>query len=197
MKYLMNKALVSTTFIFGFIILITLGSCNLKSEKSSSTTFEEKPTTTVIQSEIDTTRKAVPAEQPKEEPKITEESKPLPKVTPKICQPNFTAIGKPKNNRYLFYVTGFNPGEFKCWAAMEEHGQGICQGAPCVIYYLDQAKVPITTTPPHYVDPAILKEHGIGQFEHTTHWWEVKGSKIWGRTGKEFVYYNTNNNAGG
>jgi hypothetical protein len=197
----------------GCFLLMILIACNTKSEKSGTTVFEEKPSTTVVKPETaDTIAKSAPNSSAltnagaasnvestsKEEETTQEEVKPIVKPTPKICSPSFSLIGKPKSNRYIYYVTGFKANEFKCWAEIETHGQSICKGEPCVIYYIDSPKAPLNATPPHYVDPNILKEHGIGQFEHTNHWWEVKGAKqLWGRPGKEFVYYNTNNNAGG
>jgi len=184
--------------LFGFVMafLSLFVACNSKkNNQSEGTVFEEKPMTTA------------PVEAPKAdsidinpvESKIppTAENKVYPSPQPKSCTPNFNAAGKAKDNHYFYYVTDFTPGEFKCWEALTSHGEGICQGEPCVIYYLDTPKFKVTSTPPHYIDPKVLQEHGIGRFEHTAHWWEVKGAKIWGRTGKQFVYYNTNNNAGG
>ena len=80
---------------------------------------------------------------------------------------------------------------------MEEHGVSICNGQPCVIYYVDDPNASMSAPPPNYVDPKFLKAHGYGQFSHDENWWEMKGSKIWGREGKQFLYFNTNNNAGG
>ena len=174
------------------LCLLVFQGCQSKSEKANTETFQEKPATAV--QTPDTLAKA---EEKTEAPPVTE-NKPLAKLPPKICDPNFTAIGKAKSNHYFYYVTGFKLGEFKCWEELEKHGNSICQGQPCVIYYLDIPNVSINSTPPHYVDPTVLKEHGIGQFEHGPHWWESKGAKqLWGRPGKEYVYYNTNNNAGG
>jgi hypothetical protein len=190
MKILPLKSTNSFLLLLLCFVLGLTTSCNTKSGKSNNDTFEEKPVTAVPAP--DTTNI-----QPQIQTPPPQENKPLAKLPPKVCDPGFTVIGKPKPNFYVYYVTGFKPGEFKCWEELEKHGISLCQGEPCTIYYLDIAKVTIHASPP-YVDPAVLKEHGVGQFEHGAHWWESKGAKqLWGRPGKEFVYYNTNNNAGG
>jgi hypothetical protein len=182
--------------------MLTISACNEKKSASETTSFEEKPSTTVpAESTTNDSLGDIPAKptaSPSPTPTASEEDKTIyPTPAPKDCQPNFKMIGKPKGNHYLFYLTGFNPGEFKCWNLVEEHGVSICNGQPCVIYYVDDPNATMSAPPPNYVDPKILKEHGWGQFSHDENWWEMKGSKIWGREGKQFLYFNTNNNAGG
>ena len=201
--------------LFGCSIILTNIACNQKKTASDTTTFEEKPSTTmpaeapvsdvktpVTETESSTsdslnaipTRSTPPPAIPKSGSPDDKTIYPTP--APKDCQPNFKMIGKPKDDHYLFYLTGFKLGEFKCWNLVEEHGVSICNGKPCVIYYVDDPNGSISG-PPNYVDPKFLKTHGVGQFSHDKNWWEMKGSKIWGREGKQYLYFNTNNNAGG
>lgn len=220
MKSLRPKIQILVIALFGIAWLVTINACNEKKSSSESTSFEEKPATSVPSEPIvakESNSKSEPASTTKSTAKdslssiLTKSTTPPPTTktgsgadktiyptpAPKDCQPNFKMIGKPKGNHYLFYVTGFNPGEFKCWNLVEEHGVSICNGKPCVIYYVDDPNGSMSAPPPNYVDPKFLKEHGYGQFSHDENWWEMKGAKIWGRTGNPFLYYNTNNNAGG
>ena len=115
----------------------------------------------------------------------------------KVCNPNYTLIGKPAANQYVYYVTGFNEGEFKCWVLLEEHGNQICNKNICNVYYVDKADIALTKTAP-FVDIALLKKHGIGRFEYNGKYWEIKGaSSLWKRTDKGYGYYNTDNQLGG
>ncbi len=219
MKSLRSKIELLVIALFGIAWMLTINACNEKKSSSESTSFGEKPTTTV-QSESTAASDATPRSESNSPTESTASDSlssiptrttppPTPKTgsgvdktiyptpTPKSCQPNFKMIGKPKGNHYLFYLTGFNPGEFKCWNLVEEHGVSICNGKPCVIYYVDDPNGSMSAPPPNYVDPKFLKEHGYGQFSHDENWWEMKGAKIWGRTGNPFLYFNTNNNAGG
>ena len=192
MKSIKNLYPFLLACLFGFALILTTTACNQKKSSSETTGFEEKPISDApVQPVVkDTSTVATPSTP-------SEPSKVYPKPTPKTCQPNFTMIGKPKGNHYLFYVTGFNPGEFKCWGELEAHGVEISKGRPCVIYYVDTPNASMTAIPPDYVDKKVLMEHGLGQFAHDEHWREVKGAKLWGRSGAEFTYFNTNNNAGG
>jgi hypothetical protein len=196
MNILINTHRNHWMLLCGMLLLVAMASCNPKKDKSEITGFEEKPITPAARAQQppkDTASHAITQTE-----KVPEEDVPsYTKPPAKNCQPNFTLIGKPKSNRYLYYVTGFNPSEFKCWAELEAHGVLICKGEPCTIYYLDSPKATMNSTPPHYIDPKILLEHGLGQFEYTNHWWEMKGAKLWGRSGNAFAYFNTNNNAGG
>lgn len=115
----------------------------------------------------------------------------------KTCSPGFNALAKPTGSLHFFYVSGFNPGQFICWKALETHGMEICGDQKCVIYYFDDPGITATNSAPDYVSEQTLLNHGIGRFEFNGHYWELKGSKIWKREGTQFAYYNTNNNAGG
>ncbi len=125
------------------------------------------------------------------------EEKPLVKAAPKICDPNFTKLASPKNNQHIFYVTNFNPEEFKCWVKLEEFGIKTCDGVSCTIYFVDKATIKTSTTTPHYLDEATLKTAGIGRFEYNGKYWEIKGSNMWKRKAKGYGYYNTDNQLGG
>lgn len=207
MKSINPSIQIIVFFLFGLALVFTGSACNQKKSSSETTTFEEKPSTTVLPSVptkdtvvTTTVTPSTPASTPTS-PSATPKEKDgvtiYPTAPAKSCQPNFKMIGKPKGNHYLFYLTGFVPGEFKCWNLVEEHGVSICNGQPCTIYYVDDPNGSMSAPPPNYVDPKYLKEHGLGQFSHDENWWEMKGSKIWGREGKQYLYFNTNNNAGG
>jgi len=116
---------------------------------------------------------------------------------PKVCDPNFSLLGSPMKNHQVYYVSGFNPGEFKCWIEIEKHGQKICGDSPCVITYVDKADVVLTKTAPYYLDPKTLQTAGIGWYQHNGKYWELNGAKKWKRTDKGYGYYNTDNQAGG
>ena len=186
-----------TIFLFCICaIIVSLSSCAQKKEKSDETTVEEKTgiDTTVTTSTPDTA--AVPPvdnlKTAKEEP--APEYKP---ATPKICDANFNLIASPKKNQKIFYVSGFNPGEFKCWDVLVMHSQTTCAGSPCVIYFVDKPTITPTTTAPHYIDANTLKTNGIGRYEYNGANWEIKGSSMWGRKEKGYAYYNTDNAGGG
>jgi hypothetical protein len=115
----------------------------------------------------------------------------------KVCNPNFNLLGKPAKNQHVYYVSGFNPGEFKCWALIEKHGVGICGDVPCTIYYVDKPDIKLTQTGPHYIDEGTLSTAGIGRFVFDGHFWEIKGSRLWKRNERVYGYYNTNNHLGG
>jgi len=196
MKSIKSYGQKAAIVLFGLAMGLTNIACNQKSSSSESTNFEEKPETTTSPTQP-VVKDTVASTTPATINTPTKDNIVYATPAPKVCQPNFKMIGKPKGNHYLFYLTGFNPGEFKCWNLVEEHGVSICNGQPCVIYYVDDPNASMSAPPPNYVDPKFLKAHGYGQFSHDENWWEMKGSKIWGREGKQFLYFNTNNNAGG
>ena len=123
----------------------------------------------------------------KEDLKPVPVEKPLVKATPKICDPNFTKLASPKNNQHIYYVTNFNPGEFKCWVKLEEFGTQICDGVSCSVYFVDKATVKTNITPPHYLDEATLQTAGIGRFEYNGKYWEIKGANMWKEKTKGMV----------
>lgn len=122
---------------------------------------------------------------------------PLVPAKPKVCSPNFTKLASPTRSQHIYYVTGFNAEEFKCWNLLEEEGVKICGGNSCVVYFVDQPNVRATKTPPHYLDDATLKKSGVARFEFNGKYWEIKGAGQWKRTGKGYGYYNTDNQLGG
>lgn len=117
-------------------------------------------------------------------------------VKPKVCETNFTLIAIPKKNQKIFYVSGFNPGEFKCWNEIEDYSVKVCNGSPCVLYFLDKPDPKVTTMPPNYLDEKTLLKNGIGRYENSGKVWEMKGSSMWGRKDKGFGYYNSEGGGG-
>ena len=195
MKTFTQISIISLLCFFSIAIILSFVSCGPKKDKNEITTSQEIPGSDTINqmsvkdTQISTTQQV--EQSPKEEaPKYN------PHI-PKTCDPNFNLIGSPKKNQKIFYVSGFNPGEFKCWEGLVKHGQDICAGNPCLIYFVDIPNMHTTLTPPHYLDPNDLKTHGIGRFEDNGAWWEIKGSSMWGRKEKGYAYYNTNNAGGG
>ncbi len=176
-------------------IFFSLASCNQKKDKSEVTAYEGKNNDDTIVHE--TIQKDTHSASPKVVEPTPKETPTYNPATPKKCDPNFNLIASPKKNQQIYYVSGFNPGEFKCWAELENHGVKICGGSPCMIYYLDKANVTVTSTPPHYIDVNTLKSNGIGRFEYNGAWWEIKGSNMWGRKDKGYGYYNTDHAGGG
>jgi hypothetical protein len=127
---------------------------------------------------------------------VAEVTPPVP-AKPKICDPNFTKLSSPKKNLYIIYVTDFNPEEFKCWVNLEEYGTMTCGGNPGVVIFVDNANIKTNTTPPNYLDDNTLKTTGIGRYEYNGKYWEIKGARLWKRSGKGYGYYNTDNQLGG
>jgi len=189
----------TTGTIFLFCIsamIIFISSCAQKKEKSDETIVEEKTgIDTTVKADTPDTAAVAPADNLKTAKEETSpEYKP---AAPKICDPNFNLIASPKKNQKIYYVSGFNPGEFKCWDALVMHSQKTCAGSPCVIYFVDKPTLSTTTTPPHFIDPNTLKTNGIGRYEYNGANWEIKGSSTWGRKEKGYAYYNTDNAGGG
>lgn len=190
------KALLSYLFILA--ITFALFSCNQR--KSVEVTTEAEKITTSDSSAVVPRTDSI--DSVSVDPKVSEtamQSDPPPATPskPKECQPNFNLLGKPARNQYVFYVSGFNPGEFKCWVDLEKHGATTCGENPCVIFYVDKANVTITKTPPDYLSSTTLQTAGIGKFVHNGRYWELNGAKKWKRSGSGYGYYNTNNQAGG
>ena len=181
------------THLLLLILLAASISC-----KPASPTQEQKPEvsqpvqTDSSDSMIDTTTTAVTVEDGKYEP-----PKSTPRITDHKCDPSFTQISKPIGQNYFYYVTGFDPLEFKCWNVLEQHGEKISSERPCVIYYIDIADAKINASGPAYLDEETLLKHGIARFEYYGKFWELKGARTWKRKDKVFEYYNTNNQFGG
>ena len=129
-----------------------------------------------------------------ETPHATEPLKP---AVPKVCNPNFTKISSLPKNHHIIYVTGFKQEEFKCWVLLEEYGQTLSGGKPCVVYFVDQGDIKIDPALPHHMSDATLKSAGIGRFEYNGKYWEIKGASQWKREGKGYGYFNTDNQLGG
>jgi len=188
MKRFGNILINHLLLLCSIAIIFSLGSCSQKKDNSEVTTYEGKNSSDTVPQETIKDTQTTSTEVA--EPTTKEETTTTP--TAKKCDPNFNLLSNPKKNQHIFYVSGFNPDESKCWVELEKQGFSVCGDRPCVIYYLDKANVAITSTPPHYVDVNILKTHGIGRFEHNGSWWELRGSKIWDRPGKGYEYYNSN-----
>jgi hypothetical protein len=140
---------------------------------------------------MDTTVKTPPTDAKKEKSIST------PHISYRICSPNFTLLAKPSQNRQIFYVSGFDHQEFKCWEELQTHAKKICNGQSCEIYYVDIADIKVLPNGPDLLDPTVLKAHGIGKFTFDGNYWELKGSSIWKRKGNGWSYYTTNNQFGG
>jgi len=84
----------------------------------------------------------------------------------KVCDPNYTKIASPKPDHHFYYVTGFQPGEFKCWVELENQGKAICDSLPCVVYFVDKANIKPNMSHRHYMSPEELKSACIGRFEY-------------------------------
>jgi hypothetical protein len=184
----MNKSLLLALLLLSF----------LACKPGSSTETVKAPTepSTEIQGlqdslngRIDTTVKA---------PTITENKETSkPHITDHICSPNFTLLAKPQANKQIFYVSGFDQKEFKCWEEIQKHAFKLCGDKVCTIYYVDLADIKVNPAAKDLVDPAVLKEHGVGRFVHDGKFWSLNGSSIWKRQGNGWAYYTTNNQFGG
>jgi len=195
MKRFGNILINHLLLLCSIAIIFSLGSCNQKKEKSEETVYEGKnPDDTLVQQAIKDTQTT--STQPVEPTAKKETAPPIP-LKPKLCDPNFKLLASPKKSQKIYYVSGFNPGEFKCWIELENFGQKLCGSNPCFIYYVDIANVLITSTPPHFVDEVDLKTHGIGWFKYNGKNWTIQGSTVWGRKEKGYAYYNTDNAGGG
>src|SRR4030095_13381423 len=181
MKRSVNFQFISALcFCFAFT-LILLPACNQKKEKSEAVINEiNRDSDTLSKAEIkDTINTKAPLKE------NTAKEIPVP-PTPKICDPNFNLLGLVKPDQKVFYVSGFNPGEFKCWEELESYGRKTCGGKPCIIYYMDKPIKTFTRHPPHFMDAEILKTAGIGRFEYNGKTWDMKGSSQWGRKEKGY-----------
>lgn len=178
--------------LFLIICLISIPACTPKKDRID-VTVESKKADTVANSlatGIDTSIYNRIENKPAETPTDYDPDK------PKVCSPSFKLLKSPAPTHHVYYVSGFNSGEFKCWGLLEKHGQEICNKKPCQVYYIDAADVSFTTSAP-YMDAGTLKKVGVAYFTHDNHFFEIKGSSLWGRTGKGNAYYNTNNHLGG
>jgi hypothetical protein len=183
-----------TLIVISTFFLLTIA-CNQKKEKTGEMTHETTVTQDSLSAPIPKDSLAATAATAdtigKEKPVIEQPP------TPKICEPNFNLLGMPQRGQKIFYVSGFNPGEFKCWELLESHGTKTCENQPCVIYYMDKPIRTFTTVPPHFMNSETLKANGIGRFQSNGKDWELKGSSQWGRKEKGYAYYNTNAGGGG
>lgn len=152
--------------------------------QADSITVENLPDTTV--------QRVIQAEAAKKEfPKST------PHITEHVCHPAFTVLAKPVKTTHFYYVSGFDPREFKCWEELTVQATQLAQDQMCTIYYLDDPGIKVSASPPNYIDAAALKTHGIGKFEHNGKYWEIKGASQWKRADKGYDYFNTSNQYGG
>ncbi|HZV71819.1 MAG TPA: hypothetical protein VFG10_19870 [Saprospiraceae bacterium] len=134
---------------------------------------------------------------PKAEPFRPKEPEVIVPYKPKICDINLKLIASPQKGMQIYYVTGLVPGEFKCWVDMENASIKLCNGTPCLLYFVDTPNPKVTSTPPHFLDAATLSKYGVGRFDYNGKNWEMKGANMWGRKDKGYGYYNTDNAGGG
>ena len=184
----------STPQLFCFFCLFSLFiiSCKSNTPKEQA---PELPSTEIegitdsLTGNRDTTVKA---------PVVVEEketSKPV--ITDHICSPNLTLLAKPATGKQIFYVTGFDEKEFKCWEEVLKHATKICGEESCTLYYVDAADIKVVSSATDLMDPTALKEHGVAKFAQVKKIYNFNGASIWKRKGNGWAYYNTNNQAGG
>ena len=186
------------SFLPFFFITLFLASCNQR--KATEVSTEAGEITTIDSSAIVPQPDSIDSisVDPKTNETALQQDPPAVVTTkPKVCNPNFSLLGSPRKNHKVFYVSGFNEGEFKCWVELEKHAQQLCGESPCVITYVDKADVVLTKTAPHYLAPTTLQTAGIGWFEYNGKYWELSGAKKWKRSAKGYGYYNTDNQLGG
>jgi len=175
-----------------FCLFSLLWSCKSNSPKEQT---PEPPSTEIagiedsLHGKMDTTVKAPVVEEAKEDSK--------PHITDHICSPNVTLLAKPAQGKQIFYVTGFDEKEFKCWEELLLHATRLCGEESCTIYYVDAADIKVIPGATDLMDPAALKEHGVAKFAKVNKTYNFNGSSIWKRKGNGWAYYNTNNQAGG
>lgn len=175
------------------ICIFSITACGPKTEKADVVAMETPASDSLDIKIAADTSKVEPPRPVVEEPKTPEGYDP---DKPKICNPSFKLLKSPGANQHVYYVSGFNPGEFKCWEFIETHGQEVCGKKPCQVYYVDAPDVSISSAAP-YIDKNILAKKGVAFFTHDNNYFEIKGAKTWGRTEKGYLYYNTNNHLGG
>jgi hypothetical protein len=179
------------TLFFIPILLLSLLACKSSTPKEAV----PEPATAIqgiadsLHGRMDTTIHAEPIAEKKETSK--------PHITDRICNPNFTLLAKQANNKQIFYVSGFNHEEFKCWEEIQYHAVKVCGDHPGVVYYVDLADIKVIPAATDLLDPAVLKEHGIGKFVYDGKYWNLNGASIWKRSGNGWSYYTTNNQFGG
>lgn len=115
-----------------------------------------------------------------------------PPSTAQDCNVSYILFSNPAKNHHIYQVKDFDATNFKCWSSLESHATKICGNMPCQVSYIELVNAETTKTPRYYLESSFLKKHGIGYFEYKTSWWELRGAKIWDRTGKGFDYYNSN-----
>jgi hypothetical protein len=181
-----------------FFITLLLASCSQR--KTTEVSTDAELITTIDSSAVvpqPDSIDSISLDPETNETALQQDPPPVITTKPKACSPNFTLLGSPKKNQKVFFISGFNPEEFKCWIEIEKHGQNICGDSPCVITYVDKADVVLTKTEPYYLDAKTLQTAGIGWYQHNGKYWELNGAKKWKRTDKGYGYYNTDNQAGG
>ncbi|HJW28271.1 MAG TPA: hypothetical protein VJ508_03375 [Saprospiraceae bacterium] len=189
----MNKS------IYLALCLLMLFACKSSVKKDTPAPEPPPPATPTAAAIADSLAKTpetstVSKEDQEKAAKFYESSKP--NITAHQCDVNFTLLGKPKSNQQVFYITGFNPTEFKCWEELELHAVKQSNNQPGIVIYVDDPKIKINPALPDLIDAAALKAHGVGRFE-LKKFWEMSGARIWKREGKGYDYFDSNNSAGG
>ncbi len=188
MKSILPYLLLSLT------ILSVLPSCAQRKSGEVTTTAEQITTTdsnAVVPSQdsID----SLSLDPKTHESALQQDPPPSSATSSGTCNLSFITLSNPSKQHHIFQVKGFESANFKCWTELENHAIKLCgDNMPCEISYVDVADITKTTTPPYHVDAISLKNHGIGHFSYKNQWWELKGSKLWNRTGKGYEYYNSN-----
>lgn len=178
------------------LLFLTMISCKSKDHTENTSIPPTPPSTTSAMDSLSPPAHDSSVASPPPATSAPEE-KPLAPAKPKICDPDYTRLFVPKTDQYIYYVSGFNPDEFKCWVELENEGTRICGEHACIVYFMDSPNVKANKTPPHFMDDAALKQNGIGKFVFDGKYWEIKGAGQWKRQGNGYGYYNTNNQFGG
>ena len=186
MKHLISLSILS------FVLANCLASCNTRKPAEVITAAEQITTTdsnAIVPGpdSIDTTR----LDPETEETALQQDPPAVNAVSKGECEVSFILLSNPTKTTHIYQVNGFDASNNRCWTKVQEHGVKLCNGSPCEVSYLEISNITKSSDPPHYVDAATLKKHGIGQFTYKNSWWEFHGAKIWGRAGKGYEFYNS------
>jgi hypothetical protein len=184
----MNKCLLLPLILLAFLACKPTSSKEIIAEPPQPTT-EIQGIADSLHGKRDTTIKAPTIVEQKEVSK--------PHITDHICSPNITLLAKPSAGKQIFYVSGLDPQEFKCWEEILKHATSICGEENCTLYYVDMADIKVIPGAADLIDPAVLKEHGVAKFAQVKKFYNFNGASIWKRQGNGWAYYTTNNQFGG
>src|SRR5688572_474383 len=134
------------------VCLFSIVACGPKKEKADVVVVETSVSDSLNINRATDTTKIEPPKPVVEPPKTPEGYDPN---KPKVCNPSFKLLKSLGSNHHVYYVSGFNPGEFKCWEFIEAHGLDVCGKKPCQVYYVDAPDVRISSAAP-YVEKGVL-----------------------------------------